>query len=87
MSGCFDLSGFYSLNNSQSLKYQFAWNTFRRIQSFNSNVSTLHKAGTSNNTLLYYTFASYDERNNFNIGQALHTQRYPNSNWNSVQQN
>jgi len=87
MSGCFDLSGFYSLNDSQNLKYQFAWNTFRRIQNFNSNVSTLHAAGTSNNTLLYYTFTSYDEKTNFNIGQALHTQRYPNSNWNSVQQN
>jgi hypothetical protein len=87
MSGCFDLSGFYSLNDSQKVKYQFAWNTFRRIQNFNSNVSTLHAAGTSNNTLLYYTFASYDERTNFNIGQGLHTQRYPNSNWNSVQQN
>lgn len=87
MSGCFDLSGFFCLNNSQKLKYQIAWDTFRRIQSINSNVSTLHKAGTSNNTLLYYTFESYDEKTNFNIGQSLHTQRYPNSNWNSVDEN
>ena len=87
MSGCFDLSGFFSLNNSQKLKYQIGWDTFRRIQNSNSNVSTLRAAGKRSDTLQYYTFVSYDERTNFNIGQSLHTQRYPNSNWNSVQEN
>jgi hypothetical protein len=85
MSGCFDLSGFVGLNDSQKLQYQLAWSTFDRVQNSNSNVSTLRKAG--NTTLPYYTFTSYNEKTTFNVGQSLHTQRYPSSNWNSVSQN
>ena len=85
MSGCFDLSGFVGLNDSQKLQYQLAWSTFERIQNSNSNVSTLRKAG--NTALSYYTFLSYNEKTTFNIGQSLHAQRYPSSNWNSVSQN
>jgi hypothetical protein len=32
-------------------------------------------------------FISYAERESFRIGQYLHQQQYPNSNWNSVQEN
>jgi len=85
MSGCFDLSGFVGLNDSQRFQYRIAWDIFDRVQNSNSNVSTLRKAG--NTTLPYYTFASYNEKTTFNIGQNLHQQRYPTSNWNSVQEN
>ncbi len=86
MSLCFDLSGFIGLNDSQKLQYKNAWGTFDRIQNFNSNISTLRK--TENNlTLSYYIFTSYDQKNLFRIGQFLHQQRYPNSNWNVVEQN
>jgi len=86
MSSCFDLSGFISLNDSQKLKYKEAWGTFDRVQSYNSNVSTIHQT-TNNSTRRYYTFYSYDERTMFRIGQFLHTQRYPNSNWKTVEEN
>jgi len=83
---CFDLSGFIGLNDSQKLQYKSAWATFDRIQNINSNVSTLHVTKNQSN-LPYYTFVSYDEKNQFRIGQFLHQQRYPNSNWNVVEEN
>ena len=86
MSVCFDLSGFIGLNDSQKLQYKTAWNTFDRIQNINSNISTL-RVVENNLTLSYYTFTSYDQKNLFRIGQFLHQQRYPNSNWNVVQEN
>ena len=85
MSVCFDLSGFIGLNDSQKLQYKNAWGTFDRIQQFNSNVSTLRVVENSLN-LSYYTFTSYEQKNLFRIGQFLHQQRYPNLNWNVVQQ-
>ena len=86
MSVCFDLSGFIGLNDSQKLQYKTAWSTFDRIQNINSNVSTLRVLENSSN-LSYYIFTSYDQKNLFRIGQFLHQQRYPNSNWNVVAQN
>lgn len=85
MSLCFDLSGFIGLNDSTKLQYKSAWATFDRIQSINSNVSTIHNKGNFN--VPYYTFVSYNEKNMFRIGQFLHQQRYPNSNWNTVAEN
>jgi hypothetical protein len=81
----FDLSGILTINQSQKIIYQNAWNTYNRIQSFNSNVSTIHSSG--NYRLQYYTFISYAERESFRQGQYLHYQRYPNSNWSSVEEN
>ena len=86
MSVCFDLSGFIGLNDSQKLEYKTAWSTFDRIQNINSNVSTLRSI-RQDSSERYYVYFSYDEKNLFRIGQFLHQQRYPNSNWNIVQQN
>ena len=80
----FDLSGILCVNQSQKIKYNQAWNDYNRIQSYNSNVSTLHFDGA--NSILYYTFISYAERESFRTGQYLHVQVYPNSNWNTVQE-
>ena len=82
----FTTFGFLTLNQSQKLIYKDAWNTFNRIQSFNSNVSSLRSLSNTSN-LTYYTFVSYAEKNSFRQGQFLHQQIYPNSNWNSVEEN
>lgn len=82
----FTLNGILTIQQSQLYIYKQGWADFDRIQSYNSNISTLHgngKALTSN----YYTFVSYAERNSYRTGQYLHQQQYPNSNWNSIQEN
>ena len=81
----FDLSGMYCVNQSQKLMYNEAVAVFSNVFLFNSNVSTLHQKGYID--LPYYTFSSFQERNSYKQGQYLYKQRYPNSNWNSVQEN
>lgn len=80
--GAFDLSGFLAVPSSLKIEYQQAWNTYNTVQLFNSNISTLRGAGDK--TWTYYTFTSYDESSAFTVGQYLHSQRYPNSNWATI---
>ena len=80
--GTFDLSGFLAVPSSIKIEYQQYWNTYNRIQTLNSNVSTIRGAGDKSQT--YYSFADYDEFNGFVQGHYLHVQRYPNSNWATV---
>jgi hypothetical protein len=80
--GTFDLSGFLAVPSSIKLSYQDDWNTYNRIQLFDSNVSTIR--GKGDKTITYYSFANYVEKASFTNGQFLHNQRYPGSNWNSV---
>ena len=80
--GCFDLSGFLAVPSSLKIEYQQAWNTYNRIQTINSNVSTIRGAGDK--TRDYYTYTNYDELIGFTKGQYLHLQRYPNSNWGAI---
>jgi hypothetical protein len=80
--GTFDLSGFLALPSSVKLEYQDSWNVYNRIQIYNSNISTIR--GNGDKTVIYYTYANYDELNSFTIGLYLHVQRYPASNWNPV---
>jgi hypothetical protein len=82
---CFDVSGFTGLSFGAALKYRGDWNTFERIQEYNSNVSTARAAGTQG--LTYYTYASAGEQMSFINGQFLHLKRYPTSNWDAVQKN
>lgn len=83
---CFDLSGFKYMGQVQRQQYLYAWDTFNRIQTYNSNVSTLRATG-SYPMLSYYQYTSMVEKNTFTTGQFLHQQRYPNSNWNPVPNN
>jgi hypothetical protein len=89
MSECFGApfitNGFLSLNQSQLSIYKKGWDDFNRIQSYNSNVSTLRSEG--NKKLTYYTYISYAERQSFRTGQFLHQQEYPTVSWNSIQEN
>lgn len=82
----FTTIGFLTLNQSQKLIYQTAWNDYNRIQGCNSNVSTLRVLSNAND-LSYYTFVSYAEKDSFRQGQFLHQRIYPDSNWNSVEEN
>ena len=78
----------YALPQGVLTRYQNDWNTFDRIQTFNSNVSTLRATGITGTTnISYYTYVNYVEKTSFQNGQMLHTLYLPNSNWNTVQQN
>lgn len=79
----FDLSGILAPPQSVRVDYQTYWNTFERIQAFNSNVSTIRASGDKTPT--YYQFVSTDEKLEFTNGRMLHIQRYPASNWSVVQ--
>lgn len=81
-SNAFDLSGFLAVTFSAKLLYEDQWNTYNRIQAYNSNVSTIRAAGDK--TIQYYNYANYDESTAFTNGQFLHVKRYPNSNWSAV---
>ena len=77
-----------ALSQSQIAIYTQAWKDFERIQLLNSNTSTVHSTyPVSKLTQTYYTFVSYAEKTSFTQGQYLHVQAYPNSNWNTVQEN
>ena len=80
--GVFDLSGFLAVPSSLKIDYQNYWAIYNRVQTYNSNVSTIRSTGDK--TILYYTYPNYDEATGFRIGQFLHLQRYPNSNWSEV---
>jgi hypothetical protein len=83
MSGLtFDLSGFLAVPSSVKLDYQHYWNTFSRIQAYNSNISTIRSGGEKG--VDYYSFLNYEEVTSFTQGQYLHVKRYPNSNWATV---
>jgi hypothetical protein len=78
----FDISGFYCMSQVAYRGYVDNWNTFNRIQLYNLEVSTLRAQGqVSSPPPLYYQFANFTERSQFQNGRMLHIRRYPNSNW------
>jgi hypothetical protein len=82
---CQDLSGFLFLSQSQLKYYRTSVQTFNRIQSYNSNISTLRSRG--NLTASYYQFLTSEEKNNYTKGLFLLTQSYGSGNIQVVQQN
>lgn len=83
--GCFDASGFYCLAQGVLRDYRDWWDTFERIQAYNSNVSTSKAAGATG--LTYYKYIDYTEQTAFQNGRMLHIRRYPDSNWDPVEKN
>lgn len=83
----FDASGFIGMTFGQKAKYTHAWNTFQRIQLFDSNVSTLRATGDT--TLRYYTYPTQTEILTFREGLALHLQSIPylSTLWRPVEKN
>jgi len=82
---CQDLSGFLFLSQSQLKYYRTSVQTFNRVQSYNSNISTLRSRG--NLTASYYQFLTSEEKNNYTKGLFLLTQSYGSGNIQVVQQN
>lgn len=69
---CFsDISGIQSLNYAQFQESMRAWNTFRQVEFFNSNVSTLRFNGASN--LTYWQFPTTTSYQEYQRGLSLHT--------------
>jgi len=87
ISRCFDASGFLVLTARQNQEYREAWDTFNRIQSVNSNVSTLRAIGKKD--IWYYNYVSNVERMKFIEGQSLHMRTYPafSTLWATVEKN
>jgi hypothetical protein len=71
----FDASGFIGMSFGQNQAYTTAWNTFTRIQLYDSNVSTLRSGGAAN--LGYYQYPTQDELLRFKQGRQLHLQSLP----------
>jgi len=67
---CFtSLSNITSLNYKQKKEYTTGWETFRRVELYNSNVSTLH--GQGNSRPGYWQFINSTEQTDYKIGQSL----------------
>jgi hypothetical protein len=87
MNYCYDASGFIGMSFQQNQEYKTSWATFNRIQTFDSNVSTLRFQGSPN--LYYYNFINYAEKAQYSQGQFLHYKSIPylSTLWVSVQRN
>jgi hypothetical protein len=84
----YDLSGASGLSFGIAQTNRAAWDTFTRVQLYDSNVSTIKGLG-STTTLHYYNFPTYAEKMQFTQGQFLHLQSYSVSKklWYSVERN
>ena len=73
MNTCFsDVKTIQALTNSQLIDYKNSWSAFNTVEQFNSNVSTLRKAG--NRSLNYYQFPTSEALQSYRKGLYLHTQ-------------
>jgi hypothetical protein len=77
----FDVSGFSFLSIGQKLIYQTNWDLYNNVQTYNSNVSTGAQGYNGSN---YYEFRTFADKASYKQGQYLHQQRFPTSNWASV---
>lgn len=72
MNVCFsDISGIQAFNYSQLQEYQTSWEMFRRVEMYNSNVSTQRFFG--NTTLKYWQFPNQEANILYRQGLSLHT--------------
>jgi hypothetical protein len=65
-----DVSGIGGLDFSQTIEYKLSWDTFRRVEIDNFNVSTAR--GLGDTSKLYYQFKDNRERMDYRRGMALH---------------
>lgn len=65
-----DISPVKSLTYAQYQDDLFSWNTFRKVELYNSNVSTLR--GEGNKVLNYYQFFNQTEKAAYNTGAVLY---------------
>ena len=67
---CFvDISGVQSLTYNQRTEYAVSWELFRRVELYNSNISTQRGYGSSNGQ--YWQFGNNEERTLYRQGSIL----------------
>jgi hypothetical protein len=67
---CFNsLNSIQSVSYNQRYSYKIAWDTFRTIEIFNSNVST--QRGQGNTNLTYYQFSNTQGQSEYKMGASL----------------
>ena len=72
LTACYsDISGIGGVDFSTTIEYKSSWDTFRRIEIVNFNVSTARAAGDK--TQSYYQFIDNAERMSYIRGLNLHT--------------
>jgi hypothetical protein len=71
----FDLSGVKCRSHTEVLKMQRQWETFERIENYNDVIYNRFCQGLRDKP--YYQFRDMSEKNDYNIGQMLHINRYP----------
>lgn len=67
---CFvDISGIQSMYYGQLQDYKDSWETFRRVELYNSNISTIRAGG--NTSLTYWQFQSFEDQTLYKQGAQL----------------
>jgi hypothetical protein len=82
---CFPLGQMRGLTFTQYRKYTTAVSTYRRVEAYNANISTLRGNGDKGQT--YYIYRSNDEETTYTLGLYLLTQNDPANTYTPVQKN
>lgn len=70
LSQCFtNVATINSMTYNQLQDYNYSWNMFRSVETYNSNISTQRSQG--NKTLNYYQFTSQDDASSYRTGASL----------------
>jgi hypothetical protein len=81
---CFSsLSNITSLTYAQLQDYTYSWELFRRVELYNSNISTLHSKGDT--SPMYWQFTTLEDISSYKTGANLYYQYLGYSN--TVQKN
>lgn len=71
----FDTSNIKCRSRSEILAMERQWNTFERIENYNDQIYNRFWQGLRDKP--YYQFRDMSEKNDYQIGQMLHVNRYP----------
>ena len=67
---CFNnLSSITAVSYNQRQSYRIAWDSFRKVETYNSNISTQRSQGNLN--ALYYHFPTTESHSQYKQGQSL----------------
>ena len=68
---CFNsLSSITAVSYNQRQAYRIAWDSFRNVEIYNSNISTQRSQGNIN--AVYYNFLSTESHSQYKQGQSLY---------------
>jgi hypothetical protein len=71
----FDTSNIKCRSNREIIAMARQWNTFERIENYNDQIYNRFCQGIRDKH--YYQYSNMSEKNDYNIGQMLHVNRYP----------